>query len=83
MNCGCFVSHVTGTVIEGLSLVTILQQLKDKQAKEVTVEEEMGLTGGVSEDAEAEYIRKITEEQLVTGMGFTGNAKQFLFNQFG
>ena len=28
----------------------------------------MGLSGALAEDAETEYIRKITEEHLVTGM---------------
>ena len=33
----------------------------------VTEEEEMGLAGAAAEDAESEYIRKITETQIVTG----------------
>lgn len=32
------------------------------------MEEEMGLAGAAAEDAEAEYIRKITESDIVTGM---------------
>jgi len=32
-----------------------------------TAEEEMGLAGAAAEDAEAEYIRKITETEIVTG----------------
>ncbi len=41
---------------------------------EVTEEEEMGLAGGAAaEDAEAEYIRKVTETEVVTGKnGRTG-----------
>lgn len=34
---------------------------------EVTIEEEMGLAGAAAEDAEAEYIRRITETEVVTG----------------
>ena len=35
---------------------------------ELTAEEEMGLAGGATaDDAEAEYIRSITEKEIVTG----------------
>lgn len=34
---------------------------------DVTIEEEMGLAGAAAEDAEAEYIRRITETEVVTG----------------
>ena len=33
----------------------------------VTDEEEMGLAGAAAEDAESEYIRKITETSIVSG----------------
>ncbi len=33
-----------------------------------TLEDEMGLTGATAEDAEAEYIKKICDHEIVTGM---------------
>lgn len=32
-----------------------------------TLEDEMGLTGATAEDAEAEYIKKICDHEIVTG----------------
>lgn len=32
-----------------------------------TMEEEMGLTGAVADDAEAEFLRRICEAEIVTG----------------
>ncbi|KAI0222051.1 Condensin complex subunit 1 [Lamellibrachia satsuma] len=34
---------------------------------QASVEEDLGMTGAVAEDAEAEFIRRVTEEELVTG----------------
>lgn len=48
-----------------------------QEAPGETLEDEMGLTGATAEDAEAEYIKKICDHEIVTGM----TARQsFLFN---
>ena len=39
---------------------------KTEESSEADAEEEMGLAGAAAEDAEAEYIRKLTETQLVS-----------------
>ena len=36
------------------------------------IEEELGLAGAVAEDAEAEYIRRITETELLSGANLLG-----------
>ncbi|XP_078617056.1 condensin complex subunit 1-like isoform X2 [Branchiostoma floridae x Branchiostoma japonicum] len=40
---------------------------KGKDDKELSIEDEMGLAGASADDAEAEYIRKICEKEVVTG----------------
>ncbi|XP_066297362.1 condensin complex subunit 1-like [Branchiostoma lanceolatum] len=40
---------------------------KGKDDKEMSMEDEMGLAGASADDAEAEYIRKICEKEVVTG----------------
>ncbi|CAH1239876.1 NCAPD2 [Branchiostoma lanceolatum] len=40
---------------------------KGKEDKEMSMEDEMGLAGASADDAEAEYIRKICEKEVVTG----------------
>ena len=47
-----------------ISLST-LQYTQGADTTEVDPEEEMGLAGAAAEDAEAEYIRKLTETELV------------------
>ena len=45
-----------------------LSQIQESvSAEQTSIEDEMGLGGATSEDAEAEYIRKICESELVTG----------------
>ena len=41
--------------------------IQDPGASE-TIEEELGLTGATADDVETEYIRKICEHDIVTGM---------------
>ena len=38
-----------------------------QSGEEPNIEEEMGLVGAVADDAEAEYIRKMVETDVVTG----------------
>ena len=38
-----------------------------QQSESEAIEEELGLTGAAAEDAEAEYIRKMCEQEVVTG----------------
>ncbi|KAI8500241.1 meiotic chromosome condensation [Branchiostoma belcheri] len=40
---------------------------KGKDDKEMSIEDEMGLAGASADDAEADYIRKICETEIVTG----------------
>jgi condensin complex subunit 1 len=39
------------------------------------IEDELGLAGAAAEDAEAEYIRKICEQEIVTGNILAHNDK--------
>lgn len=45
----------------------ILKFFQDPGASE-TIEEELGLTGATADDVETEYVRKICEHEIVTGM---------------
>ena len=45
-------------------------QNQDPGASE-TIEEELGLTGATADDVETEYIRKICEHDIVTGMYYS------------
>ena len=47
-----------------------LNPFKDPGASE-TIEEELGLTGATADDVETEYVRKICEHEIVTGMTYT------------
>ncbi|XP_064610959.1 condensin complex subunit 1-like [Liolophura sinensis] len=42
------------------------------------IEEELGLTGAVAEDAEADYIRKICEQDVVTGLSLLAALRPLL-----
>ncbi|KAG1681236.1 Condensin complex subunit 1 [Nymphon striatum] len=48
------------------SLSVVTPRNKDKAGGE-TMEEEMGLTGAIADDAEAEYLRKVCDSDIVTG----------------
>ena len=45
----------------------IFKFFQDPGASE-TIEEELGLTGATADDVETEYVRKICEHEIVTGM---------------
>ncbi|CAB4020158.1 condensin complex subunit 1-like isoform X1 [Paramuricea clavata] len=46
---------------------SVTQTPRTKEGASETLEDEMGLTGATAEDAEAEYIKKICDHEIVTG----------------
>ena len=67
MTCFTHFSNTISLQTKG-SLFHLCFRLKGSvSGEQASIEDEMGLGGAAVEDAEAEYIRKICESELVTG----------------